>query len=68
MHAQAKEKQQAAIHQFAFGYNGETIMSILASDLLALLAMPRGALTEHLLREIALNIIAPGVADVRGGF
>lgn len=43
-------------------------MSILASDLLALLAMPRGALTEHLLREIALNIIAPGVADVRGGF
>ena len=68
MQAQAKERQQAAIRQFAFGYNGETIMSILALDLLALLAMPRGALTDHLLREIALNIIAPGVADVRGGF
>lgn len=42
-------------------------MSILASDLLSLRDMPRGALVEHLLREIATNLIAPGVADVRGG-
>jgi len=42
-------------------------MSLFAKDLLALRAMPRGALTEHLLRAIALNIIAQGVADQRGG-
>ena len=42
-------------------------MSILALDLLELAAMPRGALVEHLLREIALNLIAPGVADMKEG-
>lgn len=42
-------------------------MSSLAKDLLAASRLPRGALVEHLLREIALNLIAPGVADERGG-
>lgn len=42
-------------------------MSLFAKDLLELRAMPRGALTEHLLRALALNIIAQGVADQRGG-
>lgn len=42
-------------------------MSIFAKDLLELRAMPRGALIEHLLRTLAVNIIAPGVADQRGG-
>lgn len=45
-------------------------MSQLAIDLLELLRLrgnERGALIEHLLREVALNLIAPGVADVRGG-
>lgn len=42
-------------------------MSQNASDLLDLLLMPRGALVEHLLRVYALNIIAQGVADMRGG-
>lgn len=42
-------------------------MSLLAQDLLELSRMPRGALVEHLLRELACNLIAPGVADVRGG-
>jgi hypothetical protein len=43
-------------------------MSRLASDLLELVRLGvRGALIEHLLREIALNLIAPGVADFRGG-
>lgn len=42
-------------------------MSIFAKDLLELRTMPRGALIEHLLREIALNLIAPGVADVHAG-
>lgn len=41
-------------------------MSLLAQDLLELSRMPRGALVEHLLRELACNLIAPGVADVRG--
>jgi len=43
-------------------------MSTLAHDLVELAAYRvRGALTEHLLRELALNLIAPGVADMRGG-
>lgn len=43
-------------------------MSILAIDLLELMRLgARGALIEHLLREIALNLIAPGVADFRAG-
>ncbi|ARK91101.1 hypothetical protein [Burkholderia pseudomallei] len=37
-------------------------MSQPAKNLLELRRMPRGALVEHLLREIALNLIAPGVA------
>jgi len=40
-------------------------MSILAKDLLELRALPRGALVEHMLREIALNLIAAGVLDQR---
>ena len=48
-------------------------MSQAARDLLDLLSMPRnddgklGGLVEILLREYALNIIAPGVADMRAG-
>lgn len=42
-------------------------MSVFAKDLLELRTMPRGALIEHLLRELARNLIAPGVADMRGG-
>lgn len=42
-------------------------MSVFAKDLLELRAMPRGALTEHLLRALAINIIAPGVANVLTG-
>lgn len=42
-------------------------MSQLAEDLLALMTYPRGALVEHLLQEVALNLIAPGVEDERNG-
>ena len=42
-------------------------MSTLARDLAEIRIMPQGSLTQHLLREIALNLIAPGVADERGG-
>lgn len=48
-------------------------MSQFASDLLSLIAMPRnddgklGGLVEVLLRELALNLIAPGCADACGG-
>ncbi len=43
-------------------------MSTMAHDLVELAAYrTRGALTQHLLRELAMNIIAPGVADMRGG-
>lgn len=43
-------------------------MSWLASDLLELRRLAQGgsgALIQHLLREYAINIIAPGVAYVR---
>ncbi|WP_250538774.1 MULTISPECIES: hypothetical protein [unclassified Caballeronia] len=45
-------------------------MSQAAQDLLELRRLAEGgagALTEHLLRETALNIIAPGVRDQREG-
>jgi hypothetical protein len=44
-------------------------MSVLAKDLIELRALPapHGALTNHLLREIARNLIAPGAADQQGG-
>lgn len=45
-------------------------MSVLAKDLIELLRLARGgagALTEHLLREVAGNLIAPGVASALGG-
>lgn len=45
-------------------------MSMLAQDLLELVRLggtERGSLIGHLLREVALNLIAPGVADARGG-
>jgi hypothetical protein len=45
-------------------------MSQLAEDLLELVRLAQGgagALTEHLLRVVALNLIAPGVADQRAG-
>ena len=48
-------------------------MSAFASDLIELSRMPRnddgklGGLVELLLREIARNLIAAGVADFRGG-
>jgi hypothetical protein len=48
-------------------------MSHTARDLIELLQLLRFAQdgastqTQHLLRELARNLIAPGVADVRGG-
>lgn len=45
-------------------------MSRIAEDLIELKRLAEGgagALTEHLLREVALNVISPGVADDRGG-
>lgn len=45
-------------------------MSTLALDLLELIRLggtERGSLIGHLLREVALNLIAPGVADARSG-
>jgi hypothetical protein len=44
-------------------------MSVLARDLIELnaLPLPHGTLTETLLRELAMNLIAEGVADERGG-
>jgi hypothetical protein len=45
-------------------------MSMLALDLLELVRLrgsEHGALIEHLLQAVALNLIAPGVADVRAG-
>ncbi|WP_454862499.1 hypothetical protein [Paraburkholderia fungorum] len=45
-------------------------MSMLAEDLIELRRLAAGgagALTEHLLREVACNLIAPGVADQRSG-
>lgn len=45
-------------------------MSQLAEDLLELVRLAQGgagALTEHLLRTVALNLISPGVADQRAG-
>ena len=48
----------------------ETDMSRAARDLIELQRLAQsgaGALTEHLLRELAKNLIAAGVADSRGG-
>ncbi|MXN77582.1 hypothetical protein GR157_22915 [Burkholderia sp. 4701] len=45
-------------------------MSRAARDLIELQRLAQsgaGALTEHLLRELAKNLIAAGVADSRGG-
>ncbi|WP_207001905.1 hypothetical protein [Trinickia mobilis] len=45
-------------------------MSLIAQDLIELQRLAlggAGALTLHLLRELAANLIAAGVADVRGG-
>jgi hypothetical protein len=45
-------------------------MSTLAKDLIELKRLAdggAGALTEHLLREVALNLIAEGVASELGG-
>lgn len=45
-------------------------MSVLAQDLFELIRLSRGgagALTDHLLHEVAANLIAEGVADERGG-
>ncbi|WP_250481867.1 hypothetical protein [Caballeronia sp. NCTM5] len=45
-------------------------MSTLAKDLVELKRLANGgagALIEHLLREVAANLIARGVADERGG-
>jgi hypothetical protein len=55
----------APVHSRGAGTEG--IMSTLAIDLRELLTYPRGALVEHLLRTLAINLIAPGVADQRGG-
>ncbi|TKC86326.1 hypothetical protein FAZ69_20980 [Trinickia terrae] len=45
-------------------------MSLIAQDLLELKRLAQGgagSLTLHLLRELAANLIAAGVADLRGG-
>jgi hypothetical protein len=45
-------------------------MSTLAADLIELQRLAQGgagALTEHLLREVALNLIAEGVRDEKEG-
>lgn len=45
-------------------------MSQIAVDLIELVRLAQGgagALTEHLLREVALNIIAPGVKPTNEG-
>lgn len=42
-------------------------MSILAADLLELRTYPQGALTQHLLREIAASLIGLYCDDQRGG-
>jgi hypothetical protein len=45
-------------------------VSRIAADLIELKRLAEGgpgALTEHLLREVALNIISEGVADERDG-
>lgn len=42
-------------------------MSTLAADLLEVRRYPRGALVEHLLRELAMNLIGAGVASELGG-
>jgi hypothetical protein len=45
-------------------------MSTLAQDLIELVRLSQGgagALVEHLLQEVALNLIAPGVEDFRNG-
>ncbi|WP_269151897.1 hypothetical protein [Paraburkholderia sacchari] len=36
-------------------------MSLLAQELVELAHLPRGALVEHLLRAIALHLIAAGI-------
>jgi hypothetical protein len=42
-------------------------MSLIANDLIELARMPRTSRTRLELALLALNIIAPGVADARGG-
>ncbi|HEX7907298.1 MAG TPA: hypothetical protein VF534_04300 [Paraburkholderia sp.] len=45
-------------------------MSVLARDLLELRRLAQGgagALIQHLLREVACNLIAPGVGSALGG-
>ncbi|TGB34861.1 hypothetical protein [Burkholderia thailandensis] len=42
-------------------------MSQSAKNLLELRRMPRGALVEHLLREVAQDLIARAIVDVCGG-
>lgn len=48
----------------------EIEMSVLAKDLLELRRLAQGgagALTERLLKAVAVNLISPGVADERSG-
>jgi hypothetical protein len=54
---------------WAAGGGARAKMSTLARELIELIAMPApySALTAHLLREIAGNLIAPGVTHQRGG-
>jgi hypothetical protein len=42
-------------------------MSLLAQDLRDLRAMPQDSSVQREMRKLALNLIAPGVADQRGG-
>jgi hypothetical protein len=42
-------------------------MSVLAKDLRALRAYPRGALVDHMLREIAAALISEGLRNDLGG-
>ena len=55
---------------FRTSSHGEIAMSRFAQDLIELQRLclgGSGALTQHLLREIACSLIAAGVADERGG-
>jgi hypothetical protein len=55
---------------FRTSSHGEIVMSSFAKDLIELQRLclgGSGALTQHLLREIACSLIAAGVADERGG-
>jgi hypothetical protein len=61
----------ASIPPAFFTFQKEDKMSRAAQDLIELQRLAQGgagALTQHLLREVAKTLIAPGVAYVHSGF